>query len=72
MSESQPKLIMYRYNGVEANLERAIDEDGSIHLPQPGAILERRRARWKVERIEVAVGARGSLPVYTLVLTSDL
>jgi len=34
-------------------LKRAIDEDGGIRLPEPGAIIERRRTRWKIQRIEV-------------------
>jgi hypothetical protein len=70
MNEPTPKLIAYRYNGVEAHLERAVDEDGSIRLPEPGAIIERRRTRWKIQRIEVAEGLRDSLPTYTIVLAS--
>ena len=70
MKEPHPKLIAYRYNGVEAHLERAVDEDGSIHLPESGAIIERRRTRWKIQRIEVTEGLKGSLPTYTVVLAS--
>jgi hypothetical protein len=70
MNELRPKLIACRYNGVEAHLERAVDEDGSIRLPEPGAIIERRRTRWKIQRIEVTEGLIGSLPTYTIVLAS--
>jgi hypothetical protein len=70
MSEPRPKLIAYWYNGVEAHLERAVDEDGSICLPEVGSVIERRRTRWKIQRIEVAEGVHGSLPVYTLLLAS--
>jgi hypothetical protein len=71
MTELRPKLIIYRYNGVNANFETAVDEDGAIHLPKQGAIIERRRARWKVQCIKVVEGSQGSLPIYTLVLESD-
>ena len=72
MKEPRPKLIAYRYNGVEAHFEPAVDEDGSIRLPEPGAIIERRRTRWKIQHIEVAEGSQDSLPTYTIVLASHL
>jgi hypothetical protein len=71
MNEPGSKLIDYRYNGVEAHLERAVDEDGSIRLPEPGSIIERRRTRWKIQRIEVTEGLKDSLPTYTIVLASQ-
>jgi hypothetical protein len=67
------KQIMYRYNGDPNAEDIDLDMDGDKAVPEQGASIERKGARWKVVQVNVErnVAEPFEVPIHRVFLTNE-